>query len=778
MSESKKLITKYKRLNTARQVVESVNEPANTSYYVFLGNHLDYANSSIPQPVDSVAETTVSTYRNMLYGKRVATNDIKLMIPRNDYVSGKVYQMYDDQVGESNVALFNSNYYAVVNADAFYHVFKCLDNNQNSNSTVKPEFSEIDAADEIYQTSDGYTWKYMFSADNTTVRKFATVDYFPVVVNNAVTDSAIDGRIDVIKVENAGRGYDNYCNGTFRISDLRIDGDPHKYSLNSSLNASTTSQFYNGCYIYISSGTAAGQFAKIINYTVNSTLKVIELQSEFAVSPAGDSVFEVTPGVVVMGDGTQTSDATARAIINASSNSVQRIEMLSLGAGYKYATANVTADPVVGVSNTALIRPIFSPPGGHGSDVASELGATRLCISTKFSNADIGVPVTNDYRTIGVLQDPLFSNVVINYSDASGTFLPTETLYSAKGVRIADNVSMNTTSSVVTGDQDFVNQLSVGEYVYFKTSGGYQLAVINSISNSSYLTLTENGLYDDSAASLYKTGIGSKLTSVDLSYTALTGNVSINTTSANIVGTGTQFLTELVANSSQLFVYGNSSGAGVLRKVVSVANDTIAVLESNGTFANATAKAQIISYAITSNTVAGTQSSSGFIDTIAAGSVVLSNVAGTFSTGDFIIGDRSGATGIVTTVERNGIAKSFDTFVQMYKYVATPITGAFTQDELIYQSESTSIDDQYANAYLHSVVTNGSNTEYYVTNQLGVFNTNKNIIGVDSEAIADVTNKYSPELVPGSGKVLFIEKIDAITRAQDTSETIKFIFEF
>jgi hypothetical protein len=778
MSESKKLITKHKRLNTARQIVESVSEPANTAYYVFLGNHLDYANSTIMQPVDSVSETTVDIYKNMIYGKRVAANDIKLMIPRNDYEANKVYDMYDDQMGESNLALFNSNYYAVVNADAFYHVFKCLDNNSGSNSTVKPEFSEVDAQDEFYQTSDGYVWKYMYSTDSSTVGRFATTDFFPVVENTAVTAAASDGLINVIKVEHAGRGYDNYCNGVFRFTDLRIDSNPKKYSINSALTAPLIEQFFKDCFIYITSGTGMGQYAKIVDYQTNSTVKAITLLNEFAVAPAADSTFEITPGVQINGDGTQTSEAVARAIVNETSNSIQKIELLNLGGGYKFATASVLAHPSVSVANTALVRPIFSPPGGHGKDAAAELGSTRLCISTKFSNADIGIPVTNDYRTIGLLQDPIFANVVINYTSSTGTFLPTETVYSVSGVRISDTVVINTTSSIITSDADFVNQLSAGEYVYFSTTSGYQLAVVNSVTNSSYMTITSNGLYADDSASLYKTNMGSKLTSVDLTHTALTGNVSINTTSANIVGNGTAFLTELVGNSSQLFVYGNSSGGGVLKKVVSVADDTHATLESNGTFANATAKAQVINYTINSNTIAGVQSSSGIVTTVSAGSLRVSNVAGIFKTDDFIIGADSGATGVVTYVERNGVAKSFDTFIQMNKYIATPTAGSFNLDEIVFQSETGSFAEQYATAYMHSIIDNDSTIECYVTDQLGVFNLSNNIIGYSSEASADVTNKYSPELVPGSGKVLFIEKIDPINRTDTSTETIKFIFEF
>jgi hypothetical protein len=114
----------------------------------------------------------------------------------------------------------------------------------------------------------------------------------------------------------------------------------------------------------------------------------------------------------------------------------------------------------------------------------------------------------------------------------------------------------------------------------------------------------------------------------------------------------------------------------------------------------------------------------------------------------------------------------------MNKYIATPSAKTFTQDEVIFQSETSAFTEQHATAYLHSVINNGSSLEMYMTNQIGVVNLAQNIIGYTSGAIATVTNKYSPELIPESGKVLFIEKLDPITRTSSTSETIKFIFEF
>jgi hypothetical protein len=779
MADSKKLITKVSRLHNARQLIESITEPANSAYYVFIGNHLDYANTSaIPQPNDSVYETHIDVYRNMIYGKRITQNDVKLMIERNDYQSNTVYSMYDDRIGESDIAFFDSNYYAVVNAGAFYHVFKVLDNNGGVPSTVQPEFSEIDTADEIYQTSDGYNWKYMYSVDDTTVRKFATTEYFPVVANNQVSSAAKEGIINVIRVENGGRGYDNYCNGTFRTEDLRIAGNSQIYSINASQTANNTSKFYNGCYLYIAAGTGAGQYSKINDYVVNSTVKAIYLQSEFTTPPLIDSVFEIFPGVEIVGDGTETIKAEARAIVNSSGNSIQRVEMLNLGEDYKFATAKVLADDVVGITNTAIIRPVYSPPNGHGYDAAAELGATRLCISTKFSNTDIEIPLTNEYRTIGLLKDPMFSNVVMNFTEANGTFVSDEKVYKVNGVRINDNASISSTDSIVTADADFTNQVEPGEYIYFKTDLGYQLAVVNSVVNSSYITTTQNNFYSCTATSIYKTDIVSSISNVALSTSVLTGNVSVNTTSANIVGTGTSFTSQLVANSSHVFVYGNSSGGGQIKKVISVANDTHAVLDSNCSFANATAKGQVINYTITPETIAGVGSTEGYVTSVSVGTLFTSNVKGIFKTGDFIIGERSGATGTISTISRNDTNKGFDNFVQMYKYTVSSVVGTFEPDELVFQSLTGLSAQQFANAYLHSIVDDGVTIEYFVTNQTGVFNSGNNIIGSESSATANVVNKYSPELEFGSGDVLYIEKIDSINRSNTATEIIKLIFEF
>jgi hypothetical protein len=399
-------------------------------------------------------------------------------------------------------------------------------------------------------------------------------------------------------------------------------------------------------------------------------------------------VYEISPGVEIVGDGTETLKAEARAIVNSAGNTIQRIEMLNLGANYKYASAKIVVNDVVGVSNTAVIRPIYSPPGGHGSSVESELGATRVCFSTKFSNTDVDIPLKNEYRTVGILKDPMFSNVVINFTNANGTFLADEKIYKVDRIRISSNASISTTNAIITADADFVNQVSAGEYIYFKTDDGYQLGVVNSVVNSSYITMTQNSFYSCTATAIFKTNL------------------------------------------------------------------------------------------TTTDTTNKTKGSQAYVTSVAVGSLVSVNVSGTFGTGDFIIGEKSGAVATVDTITRNGVTKNFNTFVQMYKYSVSSVVGTFTPDELVFQSETGLYEDQYANAYLHSSVYDGVNYNYYVTNQIGVINSGRNLIGANSTATANVVNKYSPELEFGSGDVMYIEKIDAIKRTNTASETIKLIFEF
>jgi hypothetical protein len=83
-----------------------------------------------------------------------------------------------------------------------YNVYKCLDNNNNSRSTVKPTGTALDP----FETSDGYIWKFMYNIPINLRNKFYTDEYIPVV--SALTNHFYsNGTIDNIFIANRGKNY-------------------------------------------------------------------------------------------------------------------------------------------------------------------------------------------------------------------------------------------------------------------------------------------------------------------------------------------------------------------------------------------------------------------------------------------------------------------------------------------------------------------------------------------------------------------------------------------
>ena len=65
-------------------------------------------------------------------------------------------------------------------------------------------------------------------------------------------------------------------------------------------------------------------------------------------------------------------------------------------------------------------RPIIGPPGGHGSDPINELYADTVGVSVDFVDDEGGnTPAQNDFRTVGILKDPLFANVVLTMNTST-----------------------------------------------------------------------------------------------------------------------------------------------------------------------------------------------------------------------------------------------------------------------------------------------------------------------------------------------------------------------
>lgn len=496
--------------NMSELLLSDVTDGSNT-YYFFIGNHTPLSNT-VPEMSNGYDDSHLDPYRNMIAGKKLFANNFAEVIRNIPYVSDTVYAMYDD----TDTALDTKDYYAVVNAGSYYHVFKCLDNNFGANSTVAPEYSDISGGNTyVYQTSDGYRWKYMFSTDSNNVDKFGTLNYFPLVYDQEQSLSPVPGAIDIIAIANTGRGYHNYTKGTFAKADLKVNGDPTIYAITNS-TASFTNGYYSGCIVYISAGTGSGNYAIVQDYFVTETGKYIQLVNAFGTAPTNGSKYEIYPNVDINGDGYQTTNAVARAIINASSsNSVYKIELLDRGSGYTYAAASVVANAAVGVITEASVRPIYSPKDGHGSNIPAELGSRGVMLSTKLANSESNTIVTtNTYRQLGIIKNPLFANVQVTVNSNHGVFTTEESVYTLTKRQMDVGCTINTSSNVVTGHANsvFDEQFVVSDYVYLVDSDveEYALTQVVSVTNSTSLIVSSIGTFDSSNVTVYLANVNYK----------------------------------------------------------------------------------------------------------------------------------------------------------------------------------------------------------------------------------------------------------------------------
>ena len=482
------LVTKKLSILNAEKFVEEAR--ATNPYYVFAAKHTPYANTSdqvIPTPLDSIHDTSYGIYNDMIFGKRVNDNDISLVIPRYDWELNTVYTMYDDD----NTKLSSERFYACVNVGSYSHVYKCLYNNGGSPSVVEPSGTDP----QPFETpEDGYIWKYMYTANDSLMAKFATSKYIPVNANNDLIANSISGSIDIIKVEVGGRGYNNYLVSSFESpSDLKVNGNPRRYALGA--QAVATPDFYNNCIIKITSGNARDEYRIIQDYYIDDQTgqKIIFLDDVFSGVIQPTDTYEIFPFVFVFDTGSsKQSNCIARAIIDSTSgNSVSKIEVLSRGSGYRSANAVLLPDPAVAVQSNAALRVIIPPVGGHGSNPYFELGASYVGLAVKFLGDETPLTIQNDYRTIGVLREPLFANVniKIDVNKTIGSFVTGEKIYQYTPVPLAGTVQTNSTSTAIVGNNTFFDSLTVGDGVIISDGLSNIYANVASIVSNTQITL-------------------------------------------------------------------------------------------------------------------------------------------------------------------------------------------------------------------------------------------------------------------------------------------------
>jgi hypothetical protein len=372
----------------------------------------------------------------------------------------------------------------------------------------------------------------------------------PIIEDLAVTQAAVPGSIDIVKINYGGAGYNNYTTGSFRnASDLSIGQDPRQYGLDES--ASLIDNYYKNCLMKITSGNASGEYRTIIDYKIEQGRRIVTLDNVFSEIVATTDTYEIYPRVYFTEvNGNVTSECIARALVGGTSNTITRIEVLNPGRGYRAAKAELRPDQSVGlVSNfLAELTPIMPPQGGHGSDVKSELGGNHVGISISFigDNSPLTVRGTSDYSTIGILKDPLYANVriYIDSTETAGQFAKFEDAYKFKQIKLAGSVNFNSSNSVVfSTDSDAVRSLRSGDEILIKSESERFKSKVDTIIDSTTFTIQDQPTLQQSNGSLYlvQSQYFGQIKDVQLDYLDLTNvNVKEFNDSDYILG-GTSF---------------------------------------------------------------------------------------------------------------------------------------------------------------------------------------------------------------------------------------------
>ncbi len=453
----------------ADQLVKSFSLRSDDAMFFYIARSQEWsggtASDVLPPAYEDNAESFHDAWRRMLGAKRISDTDIYLMADKNPWTQGTVYQEYRDDLDMSQTTFYVTN--------SQNNVYKCISNNSDAQSTASPFGSPL----EVFQTSDGYKWKFLFRIPEAQV-DFITDTEIPIrnlVVEPNVPDkfeddrflqyaaqfNAVNGSIENIKVVSKGNNYGRSTPARFigPEADRTIVVSSTSNTVTLNPVESAVNDLYNTYQIGIVSGTGIGQRRTISDY--DGGTRVATLTTNWDTQPDTTSYYEITPDIGIDGDGVS---ADAKIVVDAIGG-VESVEILNKGTGYTRATV-VCPTTIVGGGCTLDAQ--ISPYGGHASDPVAEIFPTKAMILVKLQRDEDGeIPVKNDFRQYGILRNPIINT---GYSGAGKIASKELDVFNDLKIRSATG-SVFTTNSFEVGGKIFgVNTSTCGEIVKWNRS--------------------------------------------------------------------------------------------------------------------------------------------------------------------------------------------------------------------------------------------------------------------------------------------------------------------
>lgn len=123
-----------------------------------------------------------------------------------------------------------------------------------------------------------------------------------------------------------------------------------------------------------------------------------------------------------------------------------------LKSGFLFTNTGLSTGATVGATAKGSVEVVIPPQGGYGADPVMELNSKRVMANIRLTYAEGSgdFPVDNDFRRIGILQDPLVFGSTSFFASDTGTALSAIKITAATGNYIADEEITQTISGVIS----------------------------------------------------------------------------------------------------------------------------------------------------------------------------------------------------------------------------------------------------------------------------------------------------------------------------------------